>query len=164
MVDDNQLDHETGRRLYGSPGAEWLCGDPEEAALDVFHATDHDGDTIVFIEEWTVHSPTYHIPSADWILDYVEEHAYEVSVEGDGWIPRTPGNLNYSPEVLAVAEKFRTDLAALITWRQAKVHINTWRFRCDGSDHHDCNPVLIRIDKERQETAQRVVAKEMGDA
>lgn len=152
MVDNNQPDHETGRRLYGPPGAEFLCDDPEEAALDVFYDTDHDGDTIVLIEEWTVHPPIDHIPQADCLLDYIQEWADDINIDGASWIPTVLGNRgrNYSPKVLAVAEKFRTDLAALITWRQAKDHINTWRFRCDGSDHDDCNPVLIRIDEVRQ--------------
>lgn len=69
-------DASAAMRLYGTPYSESLWDDPAAAYEQQVepYSDEHDRRPVV-IEEWTVHPPRYHLPSAAGVVDWLVEHA-----------------------------------------------------------------------------------------
>jgi hypothetical protein len=63
-------------RLYGVPYSESLWDDPAGAYEQQIepYSDEHDRRPVV-IEEWTVHPPCYHLPTAAAVVDWLVEYA-----------------------------------------------------------------------------------------
>lgn len=105
------------QRLYGVPDAEELYFDVQpaiEAGLCWSDPEDSDPE-LVQIEEWTVHPPRHHLPSAKWVLEDILERTLDVGeLTSDGHYFDTG-----DAELLAAAEQLLDAIAAKVTWRQA---------------------------------------------
>lgn len=82
------MKHQQITRLYGLSGDESMHADPTDV-LQQWH-DDHDDDDVVpsHVEEWDVHSPEYHMPSAESILEWITEWAAdngELCEDGGEW-------------------------------------------------------------------------------
>lgn len=124
-------------RLFGSPGAERLD-------LDMASSLDRQWDMhedawrhatypklpvglppalTMTVEEWSVHPPEHHLPSAESIVEYVLEMAADNEVD-EGWCEQAEGA--NTPAVLAIAEALRLAIASHIRYRMAADLMATW--------------------------------------
>lgn len=117
-------------RLYGVPHAEALWDDPAAVyEQDIEPYSDGDERQPRIIEEWTVHPPDYHFPSADRLVEWLVEWAAdqgELDWDGAERLEKQAEHVT----VTDAAENLLAALAARITYRMAdrKVaeHIVTW--------------------------------------
>lgn len=118
------------QRLFGVPHSETLFGDLAECYESQIedYADEHDRRPRV-IEEWTVHPPEYHLPSADRIVDWLVEQTGEDGEVDEGFFEHME-NMAQRADVLVAAEALRSALAAQITYRMADKrvaeHAITW--------------------------------------
>lgn len=139
-------------RLYGLPGAEYLDTDPSSVYETHIEPYDAPGpDTKVEIEEWSVHPPLYHLPSApaliEWLEDWVAENG-EISEDFEVHFD--------SPGVRWAADTLLKAAAQQITWRMANEklasHWVTWdEFGplLDGEPMYQPAPTPAPADDER---------------
>lgn len=124
----------TEQRLYGVPGAEEMYFDPYSC-----YESDIDGNFDVLnpqqsfvLEEWSVHPPEYHLPTADRILEWIDEYASDNEVT-EGWSDNFP---LCDELVVEHTNSLIRLIASNITFRMAdeKIaeHIVTWR---DDEEH-----------------------------
>lgn len=136
----------TGERLYGMPGAEWMYDDPADVVKDFARDVDMGGYEVT-IEEWSVHPPRYHLPTAEDVIDWATEYAAgnEVS-EGYGHASDAAKH----PSVTVAAGAFLDALAARITWREADRHVATLAGTVvvSGAGEAD-EPAWVRTEVER---------------
>lgn len=138
-------------RLYGEPEAEELFADPGEViahALGYEDPDPDDGPLLVQVEEWTVHPPRHHLPSAemvrDWIAGWVDDGANsELSdpTPFDRVLGFHSGD-GVDPDVEAAAEHLLDVIASKVTWRQADQLVARHAYRVRGTDDYE----LIRGD------------------
>jgi hypothetical protein len=100
--------------LYGLPDAEWMRFDPSEIVEEYLTDADEDEPLAFTIEEWSVHTPRYHLPQVDRLLEWISEWASENGETGeDCEIGES------APEVQAAAAALLDAVAATIYWRMA---------------------------------------------
>lgn len=101
-------------KLYGLPGAEEMYFDPAEVVQRWLDDRYDDAPPDFAIEEWSVHGPRYHLPSATELLEWIEEWAQENGEIADGWKLPDADSLHTAASALleVIADK--------ITWRMAK--------------------------------------------
>lgn len=124
-------EHIAPTRLFGVPGAERLydtAASYYETELDPYfddRAVPQHPEHI--IEEWDVHDPIDHVPSAAMILYWLCEHIGEEITDPDA---AGLDRLERDEEALAAAEALRATLAGKISWRMARdllaTHKLTW--------------------------------------
>lgn len=136
-------------RLYGVPHAERLFIDPGavwEFEIEPFFG-DADDSLEWVVEEWTVMPTERAIPTADDIVEWIEEQARD----GDFYTedPFLGGPTN--PEVLAAAEALRAEVAKCITWFMADKMVAKHSITIvDGEPMWDGGPMYVEapsIDK-----------------
>lgn len=117
-------------RLYGVPHAEALWNDPaavyEQDIEPCLHGDEREPRVI---EEWTVHPPDYHLPSADRLVEWLVEWAAdqgELDWDGAERLEKQAEHVT----VTDAAEHLLAALAARITYRMADrrvaEHVVTW--------------------------------------
>lgn len=109
--------------LYGMPGAQHMEFTPE--AVLRYSAEDP-----VTVEQWTVHPPRHHLPTAGHLLEWLAESDYDVD---EGWWEDASGAAT-SPEVIAAAEALLDLMASKLVYRMANRHVATMHYRWDGDD------------------------------
>lgn len=102
-------------RLYGVPDAEHLHFDIATAyELQVEPGLDVHDRCPAVIEEFTVHPPERHLPTADRILEWIIEQTCE-----DGDVSEEYAERLADIDAIGVVEHFRSSLASLVTYRMA---------------------------------------------
>lgn len=107
-------------RLYGEPGDEQLH-DTFDAAVEI--AMDRrypDESGSLTIEEHSVHPPQEHLPTADHVLEHIQEWVCDSgwSLSDEGFYYDTERACS-APEVKQVAERLLAEIAGRITYRMA---------------------------------------------
>lgn len=123
MASDTPID-----RLYGLPGEEEMDAHLADTAERVWdHAYDQPGPGSATIEEWDVHPPIDHLPTASLITEWIAEWVYDVGEVVDGFeVPQD------DPDAIAKAEELRTTLASKIGWRMARRRVAQHVVEWDG--------------------------------
>jgi hypothetical protein len=127
-------------RLFCLPGSGHMGDDP--AAVYESWATDGvDRSKPLTIEEWDVHPPSFHLPSADSTAEWAAEWAEDNEWDDDGralW-----HEASGSPDVVAAFQAALDLLASKIGWRMADkliaTHAVTWD--ADGNPRYDGEPM-----------------------
>lgn len=107
------------QRLYCTPGAEECYFDPAAAyenQIEPWHEP-ADGDRRE-IEEWSVHPPEYHVPSADSIVDHLIDLIIDDGELGEGGCDQLVAAIR-DADLLAAAEALRSTVASKLTYRMA---------------------------------------------
>ena len=101
-------------RLYGEHGAEHLYASLYDAAEMAREARHPDQSGSVTIEEWNVHPPRHHMPTAQQLLDWIVQWPDEFGEVVEGfYLPIDDG------DVRAAAEALLDTIAARVSWRMA---------------------------------------------
>lgn len=135
-------------RLYGVPGAEILhttIADAYEAQIDPW-VDEHDLRPRV-IEEWSVHPPEYHLPSAERLLDWLVEQACEDGEVDEGFTECLE-NAVKRQDALVYADTLRKSLGSLVTYRMADDHLRDHQITWDdnGNPLADGEPMYVKAD------------------
>ena len=124
-------------RLYGAPDAEILYDDWADAADAALGWCDPSNGDPVTIEEWTVHPPSYHLPSAARVVEWVDE---QVVLDGeisepvyDDW-----ESASTHPDVIAAFQAALDVMASKVSGRMANEKVATHEVTWDA----DGNPLL----------------------
>lgn len=128
----------TEQRLYGLPHAERLHFDPADVVQEwLDDRCDDDTERRFVIEEWSVHPPSYHLPSVATILERICEDAYdnEWGEDSETWENATLKQ----DDVRAAAQALRDLIASKVTYRMANKKLRD--LHVTPSDDPD-NPLL----------------------
>jgi hypothetical protein len=93
------------------------------------------------IDEWTVHPPSYHLPTADAVAEHVYEHACDMEMSED--CDEEYRRVSQDPDVLAAFQSALDLMASKVTYRMADklvaTHTLTWT--ADGAPLLDGEPL-----------------------
>lgn len=135
---------ETPQRLYGLPFAEVMHFDPATVYESEIEDQSEDYPERVEIEEWSVHPPEYHLPSADAVIEWMILWAAE-NGEGDEGLFDSFQGVATTPEIRAAAEALRSTIGAQVKYRMADTHLRslwvTWNE--DGEPLLDGEPLYV---------------------
>jgi len=139
-------------RLYGKVGAEELFTDIAsvwEAHIEPWVEVDENDKPLdtpdkpsagIEIEEWTVHDPQHHMPSAASILEWIGETAAD-NETCEGWFDDFPDG---DPVVLELTQQLIDTIARRITYRMAAEHVCThWITIVDGEPQINGEPMYV---------------------
>jgi hypothetical protein len=118
------------------PRAEELHIDPADVVQQWLDDTDPDVETRFVIEEWSVHPPSYHLPSRDTLLERICEEAYdnEWGEDNEEWEAAAR-----EPDVKNAAQTLLDLIASKVSYRMADKHLRD--LQVTPSDDPD-NPLL----------------------
>ena len=131
-------------RLFGVPDAENLHFDLASAYESEIEPWIEDGGRAPgVIEEWTVHPPEYHLPSAERIAEDIIENAADDTTEG--YYDAT-AHIWKEADVLAAAEALRQVIASHITYRMADKKVAEHQITWDdeGEPLVDGQPMYVK--------------------
>lgn len=134
--------------LYGLPGAEVMYFDPAtvyESEVEPWYADSDVRPDRKVIEEWSVHDPTYHLPDADSIVEWMAEWAAdggEMDENGHSEVYEARKH----PDVIAAAEALRQTMGAQVKYRMSNRHLRDLTLTWDeqGEPLLDGKPMYVR--------------------
>jgi hypothetical protein len=138
------------QRLYGLPFAEVMHFD----AATVYEQVECDGASFpITIEEWSVHPPIYHVPSAnrilDWLTEWIADNGEVFEDSYDQFEAATK-----KPDVVAAVENLRSVLASKITFRMAAHHLRDLVVTLDEADEPLLDGKPMYVDARGQKGAE----------
>jgi hypothetical protein len=132
-------------RLYCVPGAEECFDNPGDAYENGIEPYLPDEREV--IEEWSVHSPSHHLPSADRVAEYVYEFASDVEMDEN--CDEDYQRASLDPDVVAAFQAALDLLASKVTYRMADqlvaTHLVTWDEK--GRPLLDGEPMWAELDE-----------------
>lgn len=119
-------------RLYGLEHAEVLYRDIDtvwEAELELF--ADAQSFKPWIVEEWTVHDPKYHFPTAAHVIDQIFEWVDDTGEVSENW---SSGLGPHAHEFIDKAEELIDLMASKVTYRMADKRVATHELELKGTD------------------------------
>lgn len=127
-------------RLYGLPGAMHLHAALNDAIEEAWDVTDKDG-TPPVIEEFTVHEPQYHLPSAGSLAEHCADIADESETDEDA--AEEFRIASEDPDVLAALQAAIDVMASKVNYRMSNELVAIWHPPAGDGEWQRKEPVAL---------------------